>query len=200
MVNDNRLPYVIKIGGQWRFNREKVEKWLQSGKKNTRNKPLSDKGITLLNTLKAENILYKINGTNRDEILEQILSVYNNFQDADNKNIKKALLYKESIISSSINGISVMIMDYDTHIHIENSLFLIAYLDKPADFKAIDSIETNIVIMIIPANKTEQLILSTRLRGLLMQPEFVSSLRKEPNRTELIETINRFEKDIYTSR
>lgn len=198
MINDNRIPYSIKIGGQWRFNAEKIEKWIQRGatSENTLTNCI-DNLFTLSTTIKEQFIMYKVHGNNRDEVLDEILIILNQFNTEEINIIKTSIMYKESIISSTINGISLMVVDHDEHININSTICVIAYLDTPIDFKAIDRMNSQIVILIIPANKTEQLLLTTRLRGLLMNPEFISNFKDMPNRKKLITLFKLHEDQTY---
>lgn len=196
MINDNKIPYGIKIGGQWRFNSDKINKWVQqSAGAKSENK--ADHGITVAGSITDSTIIYKLCGGNRDEVLDQLLSILNQFTDEEILSIKKSILYKESIISSSFDGISVMTADHGLNINLSKSVFAVAYLDSPLDFRAIDGKITSIVIMIIPANRTEQLILGMRLRGLLTNQDFIKGLRKEPNRSSLIKFISEYEDRIF---
>lgn len=195
MINDNKIPYGIKIGGQWRFNAEKIDKWARQSASGSGDK--ADRAITLSSTLTDSTIMYKLCGGNRDETLDQMLSILNIFSAEEMLGIKRNILYKESIISSSFDGISVMTADYDGHVHTSGSVLAVAYLDRPLDFRAIDGKKTSIVILMIPANRTEQLILNTRLRGLLTRPEFTAGLKSEPNRSGLINLIKDQENRLF---
>lgn len=196
MINDNKIPYGIKIGGQWRFNSEKIDKWI-SGSSASEESPSSVKDITVAGTLCDSTIMYKLCGSNRDETLDQIMTILSRFTEEEKQNIKKNILYKESIISSSIGGVSVMIADYDQQINSGKSVFAVAYLDTPLDFKALDDKPTEIVILIIPANKTEQLVLSTRLRGLMYSDKFMQMLRSEPTRSSFIQSVTELESKLF---
>jgi len=199
MINDNKIPYGIKIGGQWRFNSEKIEKWINSGEELDETSS-SGRDATISKSVSDSTITYRLCGTNRDETLDQMLTILSRFSSEEKQNIKKNILYKESIISSSISGVSVMIADYDQQINSGKSTFAIGYLDTPLDFKAIDGEDTTIVLLLIPANKTEQLVLTTRLRGLMCNDEFMHKLRSEPTRSTLINMITDFENKLFNKQ
>jgi len=61
------------------------------------------------------------------------------------------------------------------------------------DFKAIDNIETEIVLLLLAVNKTEQFIIKTRLTRLFMEKEFISMAKEQLNRRELIEQVTSIE-------
>ena len=71
---------------------------------------------------------------------------------------------------------------------------IIAFLEKKLDFKAFDREKAEVIFLTLPANEVEEAILDTRLRRLLMQPEFLAAIIKQPSRRELIELIAETEK------
>ncbi|MCK5913339.1 MAG: PTS sugar transporter subunit IIA, partial [Desulfuromusa sp.] len=76
---------------------------------------------------------------------------------------------------------------------IDKTKLLVAFLEKPMDFKAIDNVDTEIVLLLLAANKTEQLIIKTRLSRLVMEKQFISMAKKHLNRRELIEQVTSIE-------
>jgi len=193
MINDNKIPYSVKIGGQWRFNSEKIEKWLTQEKKFDRNIKDINKEITLLKAFNEYGEIVEVDGKDRDDMLDRALMKIEKLSPEDIVKIKKNLLYKESIISSSINEIAFMIADYDESVKIDHSLFLIIYLKKPTDFKGLDDKNTRSVMMIIPASKTEQLILNTRLRGIFMDRNFSDSIKNQDEKELIVYLLKSFE-------
>lgn len=193
MINSKSIPFAIKIGGQWRFNTEKIEKWVLESHKGEKNKNPTNYKIKVSDTLSNGLIIYRAHGENRDEILDEILGMIGNLSSEEATNIKKQILYSESIVSSSLQGLSFMVPDADGSYHIDESKLLVAFLDKPMDFKAIDNIDTEIVLLLLATNNTEQLILKTRLSRLLMEKEFISMAKEQLNRRELLEKITAIE-------
>ena len=193
MINSKSIPFAIKIGGQWRFNTEKIEKWvLDSQKGGSDRTPTNDK-IRVVDVLANGLIIYRAHGENRDEVLDEILGMDSEITSDEVTNIKRQILYSESIISSSLQGLSFMAPDVDGSYHIEKSKLLVVFLEKPMDFKAIDKIDTEIVLLLLAANKTEQLIIKTRLSRLFMEKEFISMAKKHLNRRALIEQVTAIE-------
>ncbi|WP_321368367.1 helix-turn-helix domain-containing protein [uncultured Desulfuromusa sp.] len=193
MITSKSIPFAIKIGGQWRFNSEKIEKWSSAFPKGAKNKvPTNDK-ITISEAMTNGLIIYRAHGENRDEILDEFLGMVGNLSTEEIINIKKQILYRESIISSSLQGISFMTPGVEATHHIDKSQLFVAFLEKPMNFKAIDNIDTEIVLLLLAANKTEQLILKTRLTRLLMEKEFIAMVKKHLNRRELLEQVTAIE-------
>lgn len=186
MINSKSIPFAIKIGGQWRFNSEKIEKWILDSQKGGQNRAPTNDKIRVADALANGLIIYRAHGESRDEILDEILGMVALSGD-EAIMIKKQILYAESIISSSLQGLAFMAPDVDGSYHIEESKLLVAFLEKSMDFKAIDNIETEIVLLLLAANKTEQFILKTKLTRLFMEKEFITMAKEQPKRKEFIE-------------
>ena len=193
MINDKSIPFAIKIGGQWRFNSEKIEKWIHASQTGGRGRTRANHKIKVSDALANGLIIYRAHGENRDEILDEILGMTGGLSADEMVGIKKHILYQESIISSSLQGLSFMTPDIDGIPNPEKSAILVAFLEKPMNLKAIDHVDTEVVILLLAANKTEQLILKTRLLRLFMEPELITMIKKQLNRRELIEKISSME-------
>ena len=193
MINSKSIPFAIKIGGQWRFNTEKIEEWALNSQKGEQNRNPTNYQIRIADALGNGLIIYRAHGENRDEILDEILGMLSDISSDKATNIKRQILYSESIVSSSLQGLSFMVPEVDGSYHVEKSKLLVVFLEKPMDFKAIDNVDTEIVLLLLAANKTEQLIIKTRLARLFMEKEFISMAKKHLNRRELIEQVTLIE-------
>jgi len=189
MINSRSIPFAIKIGGQWRFNTDKIEKWVQDSQKDGQKQTPVNYKICVSEILVNGLIIYRAHGENRDEILDEILGMVSELSNAEATSIKKHILYNESIISSSLQGVSLMIPEVDGSYPMTESKLFVAFLEKPMDMKAIDNIDTEIVFLLLAANETEKFIIKTRLTRLFMEKEFILMLKGQPNRRELIEQV-----------
>ncbi len=175
MVSSNTIPFAIKIGGLWRFNSEKIEKWIAESHDTEHSQ--TNLNIKVTEAIANGLIVYRAHGENRDEILDDIFAMLNSFPADEVTNIKKQILCKESIISSSLQGIAVMTPDQTVGALAEKSQLIIAFLEEATDLRAIDGCDTEIVFLLLATNKSEHLILRTKLLRLLMEPEVVSMLK-----------------------
>jgi PTS system nitrogen regulatory IIA component len=196
MVNARAIPFAIKISGQWRFNSEKIDKWIAS-KNNAgiASGAINDR-LSLADALTEGLIIYRAHGKNRDELLDEILAMTSLSIDGGTLSIKRQILYAESIISSSLKGVSFMAPDPDGSGTVNATMLLAAFLEKPMNFKAIDHVDTKVVFVLLAANKTEQLIIKTKLMRLLMEEKFISLLKEQPNRRVLLQRIAAMEAEI----
>ena len=192
MINSRSIPFAIKIGGQWRFNSEKIETWVVDSQ-GSGDRTVTNYKIMIADALADGLIIYRACGGNRDELLDEVLGMISDIPVDEATQIKRQTLYRESIVSSSLQGISFMTPAVDGAYQIEKTKLLVAFLDQPMDFKAIDNIRTEIVFLLLASNKTERLIIKTRLIRLLMEKDFIALVKKQLNRREFIEQVTSIE-------
>ncbi|MCW8892854.1 MAG: PTS sugar transporter subunit IIA, partial [Deltaproteobacteria bacterium] len=141
-------------------------------------------------------IIYRAHGESRDEVLDEILGMVADLSTDECTNIKRQILYQESIISSSLQGMSFMAPDVDGSYQIDQTKLLVVFLDKPMDFNAVDKVATEVVFLLLACNKTEQLIIKTRMTRLFMDRKFLATVKEQLNRRELIEQVTVIEEKI----
>lgn len=192
MLNDNQIAFAVKIGGQWRFRIDAVDGWLaaQSGAAAAGK---IDPTITVASALESGAVLYRIHGENRDETIDELLASLPHTTSLDFTAIKLSVLAREAFASSSLKGVACMMPGAERPIAPEKSLLILAFLEKPIDFKGLDRRKTEVVFLLLPANSMEQAILDTRLRRLLMEAKFIEELLHQPPRRELLQLIKESE-------
>lgn len=195
MLNAEQIPSAMKIGGQWRFNINAVENWLSTLSDTTDVETVKNTN-SVFSALNNGAVLYRIHGENRDEALDELLSSLLQVGGLDIQTIKMAILTQESLVSSSLNGIACMRPIREAPFFVDRSLIVIAYLEKPTDFKALDGQKAEIIVLTLPANMAEDAILDIRLRRMLMEPGFVSRMRQEMSRKDLLQLIEETETEL----
>lgn len=195
MLNDNHIPFAVKIGGQWRFRIDAMDGWVsgQAGSGSTPAAVEVNYTITVRAALGHGSVLYRIHGDNRDEALDDLLTTLPHTGALDTVGVKLALLGQEALAASSLNGIACMRPGRNAPFFVPISLIILAYLEKPCDFKALDRQKTELVVLVLPANEVEEAILDTRLRRLLMEADFREALKAQPPRRELLELVQQTE-------
>jgi PTS system nitrogen regulatory IIA component len=200
MVNDNRIPFAVKIGGQWRFRIDALTGWLNRQEGNAVPEPRAiNSAISLHEALLQGAVLYRIHGQNRDEAIDELLAAlpYPYFSSLDVSGLKVSIFSRESVVSSSLNGIAYLMNDPNRPVFFERTMLLLGFLEKPADLKAIDRIRTEAIFMILPANRIEQEIIDMKLRRLSMDSEFVAAIKKQLARRELLDLVRDREEAIF---
>lgn len=194
MLNDNQFPFAVKIGGQWRFRADSVTKWITAQTAPDESNPSAiNYQITVSGAIANGSVLYRIHGSNRDEALDELLSTLPRTGSFNPRNIKFSVLDREALAPSSLNGIACMAPSSDHPVYLERSLIILAFLEQPTDFKAMDGRPARIIFLILPANSQELAILMTRLQRMLMEPAFLDRLMAEPPRREVLDVLNETE-------
>lgn len=200
MLNDNQFPFAIKIGGQWRFRADSVDRWI-SGQAGTEQVRKSiNYTITVADALKNGSVLYRIHGLNRDEALDELLSTLPRTGSFNPTDCKFSILDRETLVPSSLAGVASMAPSSGHPVFIDRSLIILAFLEQPTDFKALDGQPTRIIFLVLPANSQELAILRARVQRMLMDAGFLAGIMREPARKELIELIGRAEKKLFPDR
>lgn len=189
MLNDNQIPFAVKIGGQWRFRADSVEKWIASQMEGGRAEGSINYRITVSDALHNGSVLYRIHGSNRDEALDELFATLPRTGAFNAKNCKFSILAREALAPSALAGIACMAPSADHPVFLERSLIILAYLEEPVNFKALDGVPAVAIFLVLAANASEQAILETRLRRLLMEADVVAQIRKVPPRKELLQFI-----------
>ena len=196
MTTSRSIPFAIKIGGQWRFNAEKIDKWVSEAHSVDPGGRKTDTAIRVADALNNGLIIFRTHGENRDEILDEVLGMVGTLTGDERVSIKRQILYRESIISSSLQGVAIMLPAIDTSYSIDKTMLLLAYLENPMKLGAIDGIATEAVVLLLAANKTERQIVKTRLARLFMERDFVALIRQQLNRRDLIDRVIAMETEI----
>lgn len=197
LLKDNQIPFAVKIGGQWRFRTDAMEGWIsaQSGMDAGNRQINSD--ISISEALRQGAVIYRIHGQNRDEAVDELLSAVPYSASFDKKSIKVSIFAKESLASSSLQGIAYMRTSSERPVFFEKSMLLLAFLENPMDFKALDRMKTEAVFLILPANQAEQTILEMKLRRLSADMAFVVGIKKQLTRRELFDFLRAKEREIF---
>lgn len=199
MVADNQIPFAVKIGGQWRFKATEVGEWIESQKQPAAlsPRPCANHRISLAAALENGAILYRLHGVDRDEIIDELLAALPYSATFDPAAIKVSVLSRESVVSSAMDGIAWMRPDPALPIYFEKTLVILAFLEAPVDFKALDRRPAELLFLVLPANHTELTIIERKLWRLSMAAPFLAGLRKHPTRKKLLDFVAAQEAAIF---
>jgi PTS system nitrogen regulatory IIA component len=200
MLSDNQIPFAVKIGGQWRFRSDAIDAWIIGRSSRNHGSQKTDTGISIYDALQQGSMLYRIHGANRDECINELLATLPYSPGIDQKALKVSLFARESLASSSMQGIACMGISDEQPIYTQKSMVLLAFLEKPADFKALDGNATEAFFLVLPANRGEQALLETRLTRLLQEDSLRAALNKQPPRPEILELIRQHEDRIFKKK
>ncbi len=197
MLGDNQIPFAVKIGGQWRFRADAIDAWLNAqANREAGNRPACTT-ISVHEALQQGAVLYRIHGRNRDESINELLSALPYSASIDHQAVKVSIFARESLASSSMQGVAYMGISDEHPVYFPKSMVLLAFLEKAADFKAHDGTPTEAFFLVLPANRAEQAILEMRLWRLSQDAGFLHDIKKQLPRKEILETIRSKEEQIF---
>ena len=197
MLNDNQIPCGVKIGDQWRFRADAIDAWLNASTNQESGRGKADSTISVAGALEQGAVLYRIHGTNRDECINELLASLPYMAEIDQQALKVSIFTRESIASSSMQGLAVMGISDERPLYFPKSMLLLAFLETPADFKALDGRDTEAFFLVLPANRAEQGILETRLARLCQDEDFRSMITEQLPRHETLAAILSREEQIF---
>ncbi|MGQ9812968.1 MAG: hypothetical protein ACUVQ2_06215 [Dissulfurimicrobium sp.] len=71
------------------------------------------------------------------------------------KAIKISVFANESLVSSSLKGITFMTTSAERPVFFERTMLIVAFLEETMDFKATDDVKTGVIFLTLPANKAD---------------------------------------------
>lgn len=200
MLNENQLPFAVKIGGQWRFRADAMEDWISSQTNTDMGNRRINSAITIHKAVENGAVIYRIQGSNRDEAIDEVLSAIPYSASFDKKAIKISVFANESLVSSSLKGIAFMTTSIERPVFFERTMLIVAFLEDEMDFKAVDDIKTSVIFLTLPANKAERAIIDMKLRRLSMDNDFIEGIKLHMARKELLSFIQKKEGEIFPKR
>ncbi len=200
MLNDNQIPCAVKIGGQWRFRADAIDAWLTARTNLESGRGKADSTISVASALDQGAVLYRIHGRNRDECINELLASLPYMAEIDHQALRVSIFTRESLASSSMQGIAAMGISDERPLYFPKSMILLAFLEKPADFKALDGVATEAFFLVLPANRAEQGILETRLTRLCQDEPFRAMLKEQRPRREVLEAVRSREEQVFVTR
>jgi PTS system nitrogen regulatory IIA component len=197
MVTARKLPFAVKIGGQWRFHRDQLTTWVNGNKNHAPNSSSIYTDISVLESLENGGIFYHIHGRDRDEILDEIFSNLPYSTSLDITELKISILTREALVSSSHAGVAFLTTSSTRPCFYERTISVLCFLEQEIDIHALDRRPTRAAFITIPANNTERRIVCEKLRRLSMEPDFMEKLDPACTRRELFAFLRAKEKTLF---
>ena len=133
--------------------------------------------MSFLVPLHPEAILFKPNVTAKEPLIFEMVQVLNEFSDAQKKDIYKAILDREHIMSTGVgNGVAI---PHSKIPSIDRQALSIAVLDQGIDFNAIDGKPVSLIFLVVGSQEQSKshLRLLSQLSRSLMNLDWVNDLK-----------------------
>ena len=194
----------VKIGGQWRFKRSTVDRWLDvtlaSGL--GADGP-ADSAMPCIASLLSGNRIVELDASMaRDDILTRLVAIAAGAGFVrDPKAVTAALLARETVCSTAIGGgLAFPHTRTLSEREVTKPVIVIGRAVDGVDFSAMDREATYLVVMVCAPNPDLQMRLMGRLSCLMQRPETVSSLRTADTGDEMVRILSDAEQELFGGR
>ena len=148
-ASEHKLP-AVKVGGQWRFKREVLDRWLE-GQMETDALPApapAEEPVSVSDWLRADMVLTDVDAACGEEVLERIVAACTGSgQIADGKSLLGALLRREQLCSTALGqGVA---FPHGRSLAIPSLMAFFAHSKKGVDYGAIDGKPVHLFFMFI---------------------------------------------------
>lgn len=174
----------VQIGGQYRVNKVELQEWAAA--RGLRISPelyapagQVDQLPSLHEALTRGQIHYDLQGTQRDEILQEVVRLPTIPPSIDRNLLFQLLLSREQLASTGIGaGIAIPHPREPLVVQISEPMVVLAFLKQPVDFDAIDSLPVRTLFVLLSPSVRVHLQMLSRLMCAL-HDELVRELLRE---------------------
>lgn len=189
-----------RIHEQYRFSRAELVEWATSRRIGAPQETLLDQGansfprIGLTDALESGGIFYRIGGTDRDQVLADIVNHLRLPEELDRSLLLKFLLSRENLCSTGIgNGIAIPHLRNPGLLPIARPTVTLCFLENRVDFQAIDGAPVDTVFTILAPDLPSHLRLLSRLGFALRSAGFCRQLAPPGSREAILAALRRTE-------
>lgn len=198
-IRQGRIPVIIEKG-RCIFKKSSLVKW--AAKHNLKFSIAMDeedsfeigKEVTLVSSLEKGDVFYQVKGDGIESVLSNAVDMIEEFDDTSKKELLEKLIERENLTSTGIgNGIAIPHPRIPVAACSEASVYA-CYLNEAVDFNAIDNLPVTTLFILLSPSTKEHLNLLSKLAFCMRDPSFISFIKSQPSKDELIKKVDEFEK------
>lgn len=186
LVQVGKIP-AVKIGNQWRLERERINEWLSSQMGEMQTEELEhlemdhkDAVIKITPLLKDGNVIFNIYGSTKNQILQVLVAAMkknNKLKKKDAEDLLHAVIDRERLCSTAIGeGVAVPHPRRTILKGSRNPLLILGITKRGIDFESIDGRPTHLFFLLCAHRDDIHLKLMARLSRLLKDRSFKHKL------------------------
>ncbi|NCC52846.1 MAG: helix-turn-helix domain-containing protein [Spartobacteria bacterium] len=190
-IRDRSMP-CMRIQDQYRFNRSELLEWAVSRKievspsifnePESRGQPLP----SISEALEAGGIIYRVEGTTRDDVLLSMVRHMNVPDNVDKDFLFSVLQAREDLGSTGIgDGIAIPHVRNPVVLHISQPSITLCFLENPIEFASLDGKPVDIIFALISPTIRGHLHMLSRLMFMLRDAGFRETLRAQGTREQI---------------
>lgn len=202
-IDKKDIPYYT-ISGKKRFNRQELEEWLLESVVNEKDLAFGeneDGGSTwskycLYRAIHKGCIISSVQATTKEEVIKDVMAKAQDTLKINGEMIAEMLIERENLMSTALGESIAVPHTRDFLLHDYTDAAVVAYLDEPMDWGAIDGSKTDILIFLFACDDKRHLNLLAKTAHLTANKDVRALLKTKPSKEKLLDTILEFEKNL----
>lgn len=198
-ISQGSLP-AYRINEQYRFNRAELLEWATGRKINVSVDLLKEPESTanplptLISAMRAGGIVYRLGGTDRESVLQNLVEVLRLPDEVDREFLYQVLLARESLGSTAIgDGLAIPHVRNPVVLHVAQPSITLCFLEHPIEFGALDNRPVHTLFTLISPTVRSHLHMLSRLTFFLRDPQARAVLRRQGSREEILAEVERMD-------
>jgi PTS system nitrogen regulatory IIA component len=194
-IKQDLIP-AYRVNGQHRFNQSELLEWATSrrmgiapeafNEPEEAAKPLP----SLTDSIEAGGILYRLDGSSRNEVLERLVNNLRLSDGVDKDYLLKVLIAREELASTSVGeGIAIPHPRNPVLLHTTQPTVTLAFLENPVNYQSLDGCPVKALFCVISPTLRAHLHLLSMLGYALKDYKFREVIAQEESREKIFKTL-----------
>lgn len=204
-ITQGDLP-VYRINDQYRFNRAEILQWATAKKLNATDEifkePEPEEPLPGLNeAMQAGGIFYRVEGTDRDSVLNAIVESLRLPEEVDRKFLTRVLLAREELCSTAVGrGVAIPHPRSPVVMHLPRPMITLCFLEQPIEFGALDGQPVQVMFTVLSPTLRGHLHLISHLAAALNTDGFREAVMRQATREEIYAEARKVEESLAARR
>ena len=194
-IKQDLIP-AYRVNGQNRFNQSELIEWAPSRRMGVAPEAFEEpeEAATplplLTDSLEAGGIIYRLDGTSRNEVLGNLVNNLRLSDGVDKDYLLKVLIAREELASTSVGaGIAIPHPRNPVLLHTTQPTVTLAFLENPVDFRSLDGLDTKILFCVISPTLRAHLHLLSMLGYALKDNTFRQAIELTESREKIVDAL-----------
>ena len=190
-ITERGLP-TRRVGDQYRLSRADVLEWATSNRVAVSPEIFAEPESagplpTLADALNAGGVVYRVEGSGRDEVLRSMVASLRLPEEPDPDFVFEVLRARENLGSTAVgDGMAIPHPRHPLVLHVSRPSITLGFLETPVDFGALDGKPVDTLFVILSPTVRAHLHLLALLAFGLHQPSFARAVRERAGRAEIL--------------
>jgi PTS system nitrogen regulatory IIA component len=187
-----------RLSGQYRFNRAELLEWATANRLPVSLAAFYEREAPLVPppelpaALEDGGIFYRLDGTDREAVLRNVVQVLRLPDEVDREFLYRALLGREELESTGVGaGVAIPHVRNPVVLHVPKPTLTLCFLESPVDFNALDRKPVQALFTLMSPTLRAHLNLLSRLGFALHDGEVRSLIALQAGRAELFRAFRR---------